>query len=600
MEPVLLSDNEEVVGALSAWIQGATELGRRKSFTLAHALLCRKEPKIKLGAINQVLRSINVGEGYDDLRDSLADKGLLVPTAGNHGATVYQIDLAVAGIDMEEVRARMTEVAAERAAAELEAEADADAADACDAAESDDGGDAVDNASREQGDAAVDGKKAPAEAPQSPGEQSSPAEPPAVISAPAERAPRDADGSRAERARTRRRRNKEGQSAEAPARQQQGEGKGERRKKQKAKPAPAKPKRGEALATDSDRPRKLVAMPTKLLQLHPLQTMSAGLSRVKHASTDVATSITAHLPVKLTKAGAVSAGERSVAKEAPKGAKSSRGGRSGKLEKAESRTQKPNAKQSVQDDMARVSAWVHAHEGERVPYATRRQRAYQIFDDEKALEGKRGERLMKRMNASGMNPMTLRISSNQTPVLHGFYSIGSDRPFIVVENIDAYEEVVTLLKGQRSVRLFGKRVGGVIFGAGHNVCIAHAIDDFLHDIGYRFDYVYYAGDVDREGARLVERAREVNVIDIRLHTGMYRAMFAANRAHVQQDGERESAAVNQEAPRDFARLVKDLPVPLRLAFKRALRDNIRIPQEVLTSDDYRRASHGSTDRLIDR
>lgn len=599
MEPVLLSDNEEVVGALSAWIQGATELGRRKSFTLAHALLCRKEPKIKLGAINQVLRSINVGEGYDDLRDSLADKGLLVPTAGNHGATVYQIDLAVAGIDMEEVRERMAAAAAERAAAEMEAEADA--ADACDAAASADDDASADDAPCERDDEAADGQKAPAEVVQPAGEQSSPVESTAEGGAPTERAPRDADAPRTERSRTRRRRNKEGRSSEVPVqRQQRDEGRGEGRKRQKPKPAPAQPAHDETLATDPSRSRKLVAMPAKLLQLHPIQTISAGLSHVKSVSADATASIVAHLPAQLSRMGGASEREHFVAKAAPKGSKSPKGGHSGKLEKTEPRAQKTNAKQSAQDDMARVSAWVHVHEGEQVPYATRRQRAYQIFDDEKALEGKRGERLMKRMNASGMNPMMLRISSNQTPVLHGFYGIGSDRPFIVVENIDVYEEIVTLLKGQRNVRLFGKRVGGVIFGAGHNVCIAHAIDDFLHDIGYRFDYVYYAGDVDREGARLVERAREVNVIDIRLHTGMYRAMFAANRAHVQQDGGRENAAVNQEAPRDFARLVKDLPVPLRLAFKRALRDNIRIPQEVLTSDDYRRASHGSSDRLIDR
>ena len=260
---------------------------------------------------------------------------------------------------------------------------------------------------------------------------------------------------------------------------------------------------------------------------------------------------------------------------------------------------RPAEQPAKPDDVARVRMWLEAHKGETVPYASRRQRAYQIFDDEKALEGKRGDRLMRRLTAKGISPNVLRIASNQTPPLQGFYGLGADQPFIVVENIDTYEEIVALLKGRRSVRLFGKRVGGVIFGAGHNVCIAHALDDYLNDIGYGFPYVYYAGDVDREGARLVERAREVNVIEIRLHAGMYRAMFAANRAHVQQQGnDRESAADNQERPRDFARLVKDLPVSLRIPFRRALHDNIRIPQEVLTSEDFRRSSHGAVDRLL--
>lgn len=260
---------------------------------------------------------------------------------------------------------------------------------------------------------------------------------------------------------------------------------------------------------------------------------------------------------------------------------------------------KPAGQPSVPDDVARVQAWLDAHAGEQVSYASRRQRAYQIFDDEKALEGKRGDRLMRQLTSKGINPNALRIASCQMSPLQGFYGLGADQPFIVVENIDTYEEIVTLLKGRKSVRLFGKRIGGVIFGAGHNACVAHALDDYLNDIGYGFSYVYYAGDIDREGARLVERAREVNVMEIRLHVGMYRAMFAANRAHVQQLGnERESAANNQESPRDFARLVKDLPLSLRIPFKRALSDNIRIPQEVLTGEDFRRASHGAVDRML--
>ena len=52
------------------------------------------------------------------------------------------------------------------------------------------------------------------------------------------------------------------------------------------------------------------------------------------------------------------------------------------------------------------------------------------------------------------------------------------------------------------------------------------MDDYLAEIGYRFNYVYYVGDIDREGARIVEQTRNANVVEIRLHAGMYRAMLA--------------------------------------------------------------------------
>ncbi len=250
------------------------------------------------------------------------------------------------------------------------------------------------------------------------------------------------------------------------------------------------------------------------------------------------------------------------------------------------------------DDLDLVRAWISQRkEAAPVPYVSRRQRAYEIFSDEKALEGKRGEKLMKRMAGAGVSPNALRIDAAASRPLQGFFCIGSDQPFIVVENIDAYEEIVALLKRKRHVKLFGARIGGVIFGAGHNICIAHALDEYLHAIGYHFDFVYYVGDIDREGARLVEKAREANVIEVRLHANMYRAMLAAHRAHMKQNGKREDAASNQDFPRDLVGVLKGLPMTVQVSFRRALRDNIRIPQEILTSEDYRRASKSAVERL---
>lgn len=61
--------------------------------------------------------------------------------------------------------------------------------------------------------------------------------------------------------------------------------------------------------------------------------------------------------------------------------------------------------------------------------------------------------------------------------------------------------------------------------------------DYLAEIGYRFNYVYYVGDIDREGARIVEQARNANVVEIRLHAGMYRAMLAEHKRRVKAGGE---------------------------------------------------------------
>lgn len=76
----------------------------------------------------------------------------------------------------------------------------------------------------------------------------------------------------------------------------------------------------------------------------------------------------------------------------------------------------------------------------------------------------------------------------------------------MVENLDTYDEIVKLLRGRKHAKLFGTKVGGVIFGGGCKASVSHALDDYLAEIGYRFSYVYYVGDIDREGARIVEQA----------------------------------------------------------------------------------------------
>ncbi len=252
----------------------------------------------------------------------------------------------------------------------------------------------------------------------------------------------------------------------------------------------------------------------------------------------------------------------------------------------------------LNDDVATIMAWIDAASEKDVPYASRRQRAYEIFNDEKAFEGKRGERLFRRLNEKGVNTMTLRITPNRPVHFTGFYNIGSNRPFIMVENLDTYDEIVRMLRGRKNARLFGVRVGGVIFGGGCKAAVSHALDDYLDEIGYDYKFIYYAGDIDREGAKIVEQARSANVTEIRLHAGMYKAMLAAHRARIKEGRLTEAASSNQGVPQNLAEVIRDLPVVTRVQFRNVLRAGGRIPQEILTSSDYRDSDSGALDRAL--
>ena len=272
-------------------------------------------------------------------------------------------------------------------------------------------------------------------------------------------------------------------------------------------------------------------------------------------------------------------------------------GKDGK--KAPQRTQHNEmSNRKIAEEIAIIQAWIEQNRGVDTPVASRRQRAYQIFNDEKAFDGKHGERLIRRMTEKGISMQAIKVAPNRPVHFTGFFTLGADKPFIMVENLDTYDEIVKLLRGRKHAKLFGIKVGGVIFGGGCKASVSHALDDYLAEIGYRFNYVYYVGDIDREGARIVEQARNANVVEIRLHAGMYRAMLAEHKRRVKAGGECEPAAANQGVPQNLAATIKDLPMVTRVQFRNVLREGGRIPQEILMTADYRDGDSGSFDRML--
>ena len=272
-------------------------------------------------------------------------------------------------------------------------------------------------------------------------------------------------------------------------------------------------------------------------------------------------------------------------------------GKDGK--KAPQRTQyNEMSNRKIAEEIAIIQAWIEQNRGADTPVASRRQRAYQIFNDEKAFDGKHGERLIRRMTEKGISMQAIKVAPNRPVHFTGFFTLGADKPFIMVENLDTYDEIVKLLRGRKHAKLFGTKVGGVIFGGGCKASVSHALDDYLAEIGYRFNYVYYVGDIDREGARIVEQARNANVVEIRLHAGMYRAMLAEHKRRVKAGGECEPAAANQGVPQNLAATIKDLPMVTRVQFRNVLREGGRIPQEILMTADYRDSDSGSFDRML--
>ena len=67
------------------------------------------------------------------------------------------------------------------------------------------------------------------------------------------------------------------------------------------------------------------------------------------------------------------------------------------------------------------------------------------------------------MTEKGISMQAIKVAPNRPVHFTGFFTLGADKPFIMVENLDTYDEIVKLLRGRKHAKLFGIKVGGVIF-----------------------------------------------------------------------------------------------------------------------------------------
>ncbi len=607
----LYSDNQADVDALARRIVALTSFSSEQAASVAFSLLCRKVLKIKSGALAQLFKSVNADVDTKRMRDEFLKSGLIVKIEGTGlggRPAVYRICADVAELPEEPADERESEAEPELEAAadtegefveaalvaeeksEREAELEADEADEIEVQPAEE--DEVDTAPEVEAEvpaAPVIEEAADAVAVESASES----EP---ESAPAPEAQGEAQPKKKPRARQRRHRASEGERKAEQQHEKQPEQQPERehqQQKQRIEQAQQGKRSKKKRATDGQASAASVPEPAPRRDPEPVASPD---SSKRPSPVAIARVLGRRIAGALPKPAA-------LAKVREKRAEIVRVPHPQMVPAEEARpraTHSNSAKSQTAGDFAAITAWIDQAHGMDVPYASRRQRAFEIFNDEKAFDGKRGERLFKRLNDRGVNVSALKITPQRASHFSSFYGIGADKPFIVVENIDTYEEIVRLLRGNSSTKLFGVRVSGVIFGGGCKVNIAHALDDFLADIGYRYDYVYYAGDIDREGARIVEQARAANNVKIRLHAGMYRAMLAAHGRRVKEGKTVEPASQNQGVPQNLARAIDDLPMVTRVQFRNVLRQGGRIPQEILTSADYRDSSSGPVERLLNK
>lgn len=232
------------------------------------------------------------------------------------------------------------------------------------------------------------------------------------------------------------------------------------------------------------------------------------------------------------------------------------------------------------DRLRMLDSWFARTETHLPITATLNQRAYEIFNDEKALsehlDGSFG-RLLKRIGVDNDAPHIIDLGRQR---LEAFVPHDSTAPILVVENGDTYESLKYALGEAGRGRVLGQQLGGIVYGAGGAVCTPGLLDETLAGVNYRKDHVLYWGDIDRSGVAEVSHAREVCNVSIRLAKPFYRKMVQLQKERLRMGFEIE-AAPRQSFPEHLDEVSREVPLFARWMFLQTIRGGKRIPQEII-------------------
>ena len=242
--------------------------------------------------------------------------------------------------------------------------------------------------------------------------------------------------------------------------------------------------------------------------------------------------------------------------------------------------------------LVQLSDWLRMSgaEGTKTP----RERSFEVFGDEKLLDGSQDERgsrgLSSLLRACGVTEDELRIEPAPTTLECFTPSLepGAALSLLVSENRDPWMHVRRLLLERGPGRLFGERVDGAVYGCGAAVLAKGVIDDLLcHLPDHGAVEIVYWGDADRAGINILERLAVSAPCPVRPFAGAYRLMLEKTRGT-----ELPKSDDSRDLPDDGGMVAAALGPGEATALRAVLQGRLRLPQEALCLEDLERGWEG--------
>lgn len=215
--------------------------------------------------------------------------------------------------------------------------------------------------------------------------------------------------------------------------------------------------------------------------------------------------------------------------------------------------------------------------------ATVRQRAFQIFQNEKQFDRGNGQKLFERVTGlqSGLNMyetfMPISVWSKQT----------NPKRILISENLDPFYDFQQAIRA--SLPICGQLFDGLVYGGGNGL-YASLRDPYFDKGILAGKQLYYVGDIDVKGIMMLDNwqryADEYQRVVIKPAVAIYQKMIAKARQYdhlsdVKKTTQREFKGFDEPAMQKFLGLFsKEYQ-----AYLKSVLPAYRIPQEILTRED---------------
>ena len=206
---------------------------------------------------------------------------------------------------------------------------------------------------------------------------------------------------------------------------------------------------------------------------------------------------------------------------------------------------------------------------------SRKERSFEIFDEEKALDDKTFCVLLERI---GITADTLTIYDTPECCFNDYIpNRKAHMTLLICENKDIWFNIRRMMFENNATNIFDIHIDGVVYGCGNKVSGMGALTTYTEFIGSEVKYLYW-GDIDRAGLNIYLSAVRANPnIDIKLFVPAYEEMLRLAQTRNIPDSDDERNRIE-----DYSQIFDFVDQNLRNLFEQSIQNNKRIPQEIIT------------------